>query len=102
MMGVVVAIAAAGVCTVLQTDDASTNPPITVENMLIHAGSLESVEQRGRTLIVRFQDGFDAETALGVDSRVFETTLDDGQDVRNILQFANVPTGEGGVRVSVE
>jgi len=102
LMGAVVAVAAAGICTILQTDEASTNPPITVPEIVQHAAFIDSVTQSGRHVVVRFRDDFDARTALDSDSRVFEVTLDEGQTIENILRYANVPTGEGGVEVIVE
>jgi len=102
LIGVVVAIAAASVCVVLETEEATTNPPITLEQMLVNAGSIESVRQSGRQITVRFREEFDAEAALGVDSRTFEATLDEGVQVADVLRFANVPVGDGGVRVISE
>ena len=99
LIAAVVAIAAAAVCTVLDTDEATTNPPITIEQLVLNAASVESVRQSGRTVTVRFDDDFDAEAAFGVDSRAFEATLDQGVTITDVLRFANVPIGEDGVRV---
>jgi hypothetical protein len=99
LIAAVVAIAAAGVCVVLETDDATTNPPITVEQILRNAGSIEAVRQSGRTVTVTFKDDFDSQTLLGVDSKEFEATLDEGVAVEDVLRLANVPIGDGGVRV---
>jgi hypothetical protein len=95
----VIAIAAAAVCVVLDTDEATTNPPITVEQLLRNAASIESVRQSGRTVTVTFKDDFDGQTALGVDSQTFEATFDEGVAVEDVLRLANVPVGDGGVRV---
>jgi hypothetical protein len=99
LIAAVVAIAAAAVCTVLDTDEATTNPPITIEQLVRNAASVESVRQSGRTVTVRFQDGFDAQTVFGVDSDTFEATLDEGVTITDVLRFANVPVGDEGVRV---
>jgi hypothetical protein len=102
LIAAVVAVAAAAVCVVLDTDEATTNPPITLEQMLLNAGAIDSVRQSGRQITVRFQDEFDAESALGVDSRTFEATLDEGVNVTDVLRYANVPVGDDGVRVISE
>jgi hypothetical protein len=98
----VVAVAAAAVCVVLDTDEATTNPPITLEQMLTNAASIDSVRQSGRQITVRFREEFDAQSAFGVDSRTFEATLDDGVNVSDVFRFANVPVGDNGVRVISE
>ena len=87
---------------VLDTDEATTNPPITLEQMISNAGSIDSVRQSGRQITVRFREEFDAQAALGVDSRTFEATLDDGVNVSDVFRFANVPVGDDGVRVISE
>jgi hypothetical protein len=84
---------------VLDTDEATTNPPISIEQLVLNAGSIESVRQGGRTVTVRFQENFDAQAVLGVDSRTFEATLDEGVTITDVLRFANVPIGDEGVRV---
>jgi hypothetical protein len=99
LIAAVVAVAAAAICVVLDTDDAATNPPITLENMILNAGSIESVRQSGRTVTIRFDEDFDAEASLGVDSRTFEATLDEGVTVTDVFRLVGIPVGEGGVNV---
>jgi hypothetical protein len=98
----VVAVAAAAVCIVIETDDATTHPPITLEQVLQNAGALESVRQSGQTATVRFKEDFDTQAVLGNDSHVFDAAVPEGVNIEDVLRFANVPIGEGGVRVTVE
>jgi hypothetical protein len=102
LIAAVVAIAAAAVCVVLDTDDATTNPPITLQQVLLNASSLESVRQSGRTVTVRFKEEFDTQAAFGVDSHVFEAPIAEDVSIEDVLRFANVPVGDDGVRVTVE
>ncbi|MEX2226263.1 MAG: hypothetical protein WEB52_07440 [Dehalococcoidia bacterium] len=102
LIAAVVAVAAAAVCAVLDTDEATTNPPITLEQMIRNAAAIDSVRQSGRQITVRFEDDFNAQAAFGIDSRTFEATLDEGINVADVFRFANVPVGDDGVRVISE
>jgi hypothetical protein len=99
LIAAVVAIAAAAICVVLDTEEAATNPPITLEAMILNAGSIESVRQSDRTITVTFVDDFDSMAALGVESRTFEATLDEGVNVSDVFRLVGIPVGEGGVNV---
>jgi hypothetical protein len=98
----VVAIAAAAVCIVLETDNATTHPSITMEQVLLNASALESVRQDGTDVTVRFAEDFDTQTAFGDASHVYDTTVGEDVNIEDVLRFANVPIGEGGVQVTVE
>lgn len=109
IIAAVVAIAAAAAWSVWNTDDAASptpgqlNPGISIPQMISNASSIDVVEQSGRRVIVRFKDDFDAQSALNSDSRTFEMTLpEDIGSVSDVFRFANVPVGEGGVRVTGE
>jgi hypothetical protein len=97
----IIAIAAVATAIVLQPDDASHNPTIEVQQVVNYArfGLVESIDVRDTTMTVRFVEGFDAEEAFGADSRVFEATLGEGEDIVAMLEAAGVPIGDDGVRV---
>jgi len=76
VIAAIVAVAAAAICVVLDTDDATTHPPATLEQRPRDAASIQSVR-----------------------SRSFEATLAEGVRIEDVLHLANVTTGEGGVRV---
>lgn len=66
-------------------------------------GQIESIEQHGRTLSVRFQGDFDTKGTFGSGSHVFESTLPEGQTIAGLLEQAGVKVnGDGGVRVTAK
>jgi hypothetical protein len=100
---VIIAIAAVAIFLVVRPDSAHQNPSITLDEVINYAkfGVVESVEVKDNVAIVTFSDDYDPSTGpLATESRVFEMTVPDGENVAARLLEAGVPVGADGVSVT--
>ncbi len=99
----IIAAAATAIYMVLQPGSAENNPSIEVQQVVNYAkfGQVERIDVSGRTVTVRFKDDLDTESAFGVDARVFDATLAEGDSILTILESNGVAVGgANGVRVT--
>ena len=62
---------------------------------------IDSIDQNGRTLTVRFKKDFDTKGAFGTSAHEFTSTLPAGADIVSMLTAAGVPiNGADGLQVT--
>ena len=106
----IIAAAAVAVFVVLRADDADSPsgddlPRMQVAEVINYSrfGVVDRIEVDGRDLTVHFARDFDvASTPLGTESKVFRATLDQGQDIRQLLGAEGIAIGGEGVEVTGE
>jgi hypothetical protein len=100
---VVAAVVAVAVLALRVRDDGGPSHTIDPQQVINYSKFqvIDSIDQNGRTLTVRFKKEFDTKSAFGTSSHEFTSTLPQGADVVSMLTAAGVPiNGAGGIQVT--
>ncbi len=103
---IVVMLAAAGAIYFVVRPPGSETQALRLEDVMNYSkfGVIQSIDQDGKALTVRFKKEFDTRAAFGTDAHVFKSEIPDaGTNIIMLLEQAGVRVNaEGAVQVKVK